>query len=401
MYICKWKYDADSPFLFWIDDLTDAWMDTSAYAKIGGYMVGDWGRYRDEQNSAFSFLVNEILSVDPRVKTTFFVPVGPRSPVIRFPIENFYSKRIDENDDMISFLRRLAVDDLFELAYHGTNHGVPGDITDEFIQEWDGFGSLEEALKVIKQGKGIFEGTVGTAVRGGKYCGYREGSFGEKSIDVTGFDWWCRYHNRARVECEDCDYGGTDRNMSSAFDIKRFGKRGVVDIPTTLDGFMFNSAVSSGRGMKGIARRLLKKHIISRGMAKIDHLLQNRLVISVQEHISPARGDIKVQMPNIFTDMSGLALIIEYLADKKVWRCTGSELCDYVNLRDNVKIVETQNGFRMEADYLWIHERVNDKVLSVRDGDACRIVQPDGSVAKGIRGIFNINVMEGDYRVYE
>ena len=37
----------------------------------------------------------------------------------------------------------MAADPRFELAYHGHNHGTPGETTEGFVQEFQGFESHE------------------------------------------------------------------------------------------------------------------------------------------------------------------------------------------------------------------------------------------------------------------
>jgi hypothetical protein len=325
----KWKNNANSPVLFFIDDLANKWVDINNDGKIKP--EGDWGYTGFDENGAFHFLEKEILSVNCKIKTTFFVPVKKRANIITDSEIKSISEPINETDKSKNFFKTLHNDERFEIAYHGTTHGVPGKAAKDFIQEWLSYKSLDEALATIKRGKEIYKDAIGVFPNGGKYCGYISNEFSDESIDKSGFKWWCRYYNRAAIDgCSKTEFCGRDKNPFSSFNVKFFGKNKVVDISTTLLGNLLNSVFRPGKGIKGILKKILKPLIILWKLKKIDYLLKNNLIISIQEHISPSMEDGKRQMPNIFDDKESLKTIFMYLKKKNVWYCTGSELAEWV-----------------------------------------------------------------------
>jgi hypothetical protein len=325
----KWKNNANSPVLFFVDDLANKWVDINHDGKIQS--EEDWGYAGFDKNGAFHFLEKEILSVNPKVKTIFFIIVGKRTSSITDGVIKSISNPINKTDKSKKFFKTLQNDKRFETAYHGTTHGVPGKELKDFIQEWESYKSLDESLTTIHIGKEIYKETIGVFPNGGKYCAYISNEFSDESIDKSGFKWWCRYYNRAAIDgCNETEFCGKDKNPFSSFNVKFFGKNKVVDIPTTIPGSLLNSVFRPGKGIKGILKKILKPLIIRWKLKKIDYLLKNNLIISIQEHISPSREDGKRQIPNIFDDKESLKAIFKYLKKKNVWYCTGSELAEWV-----------------------------------------------------------------------
>ncbi|MEC0238970.1 hypothetical protein P4H66_03675 [Paenibacillus dokdonensis] len=392
---CKWYNNARSPVLFMIDDLANAWVDTSGNGTVDE--GEDWGFFKDEERSSFRFLQERILGDHPEVKVTFFVPVGERVGMIRNPVCSMYSKPIHADESSRNFFRRVHEHPNFELAYHGTTHGIVGEMARDFVQEWASFKSLNEALVRIGEGLDIFMEAVGTRPMGGKYCGYTSNTFSDESIDESGFAWWCRYWNRGKTESSNDPSCGTDSDPVTNYDVKRFGKSGVLDIPSTVNGALLNGVYQGRNTIKDIVKRTFKKSFIRWKLREIDGLLKRRLVISVQEHIAPARDDGKRQSPNIFDDRESLLQIFRHIRGEKVWYCTCSELADYVNLRDHVHIEHRdQHHFELR------HEgQYRKKLLSLRFGETrpFRIVLPDGSALNVVDGVANLPVLEGIYSI--
>jgi hypothetical protein len=324
----KWKNNADSPVLFFIDDLANKWVDINNDGKIQS--EEDWGYAGFDENGAFHFLKKEILSVNCKIKTTFFVVTGKRTDIITNSKIKSISEPINETDKSKDFFKTLHNDERFEIAYHGTTHGVPGKVAKDFKQEWESYKSLDEALATINKGKEIYKDAIGVFPNGGKYCGYISNEFSDESIDKSGFKWWCRWYTRDAVDGMKGIICGNDPNPLTAFYVKFFGKNKILDIPTTILGDLLNSVFRPGKGIKGILKKILKPLIILWKLKKIDFLLANNLIISIQEHISPLREDDKRQVPNIFDDKESLKTIFKYLKKKNVWYCTGSELAEWV-----------------------------------------------------------------------
>ena len=331
----KWKNNADSPVLFLIDDLANKWVDINNDGKIEP--EGDWGYAGFDKNGVFHFLEREILSINFKIKTTFFVPIGERADVVDNSEIKSISELINTTNKSKDFFKTLHKNERFEIAYHGTTHGVPGKAAKDFIQEWLSYKSLDEALATINKGKEVYKDAIGVYPNGGKYCGYISNKFSDESIDKSDFNWWCRYYNRAAIDgCNESEFCGRDKNPSSSFNVKFFGLNKVVDIPTTISGSLLNFVFRPDKSIKGILKKILKSLIIRWTLKKIDYLLKNNLVISIQEHISPSREDGKRQTPNIFDDKESLKLIFKYLKKKNVWYCTCSELAEWVKGKQNV-----------------------------------------------------------------
>ncbi|BFH64114.1 hypothetical protein [Paenibacillus azoreducens] len=389
----KWFNGADSPVLFMIDDLANAWVDTSGDGSLD--WGEDWGFFKEEDRSSFRFLREEILKYYPEVKVTFFVPVGARVGMIQNPVHAMTAQPINADEDSKAFFRSVHQHPNYELAYHGTTHGIVGEEAKDFIQEWASFASLEEALHQIDEGVRIFEDAVGMKPSGGKYCGYTSNGFSDQSIDESGFAWWCRYWNRGRADGSEDPCCGPDSDPLSNYDVKRFGQNGVLDIPSTVNGALLNGLYHARTSAKDRIKRMLKPVFIKWKLREIDYLLKHRLVISVQEHIAPSRDDGRRQSPNIFDDRESLLQIFSYVKGKNVWYCTGTELADYVNLRDRVMIERfAENRFALK------HEtKDRDKLLSLSFSELrpFRLQLPDGRHLDVRKGAANVPVMEGDY----
>ncbi|WP_438349873.1 hypothetical protein ACP8HI_04170 [Paenibacillus sp. FA6] len=393
--LCKWYNNARSPVLLMIDDLANTWVDTN---KDGTLHLGDdWGYHKNEKNSSFRYLNEMILKDFPQLKVTFFVPVGVRVGMLLKPLLTQVSEPMNADEGSKEFFKSIHQHPNFELAYHGTTHGKVGQRAVDFIQEWALFNSVDEALDTIRKGKDIYQDVIGINPSGGKYCGYTSNGYSDESIDQSGFSWWCRYWNRGISDGGKQEICGNDHNPLTNFDIKRFGSTAVIDIPSTLSGSILNGVLHRETTMKGIAKRVLKKILIRWKLREITYLLEHQLVISVQEHIAPSRDDGKRQSPNIFDDRKSLRGIFHYLEDKKVWYCTGSELADYVNLRDHVTVERiNENTFILEhpASY-------RDQVISLKFSqyNIFQIRRPDDVIMDVREGYVNLPVMEGEYSI--
>lgn len=360
-----------------VDDFTNVWIDLNNNGRVDA--GEDWGHAMNSPHSSFRFLTSQILDHWPAVKTTFFTPVA-RVPMLRDYKCKAHFGPINETEEMVAFFRAVHEDERFEIAYHGLTHGVSGKDTGDFVQEWASYKSLEEALEAIQKGKRIYFDVFGQYPTGGKYCGYEYNAFSDESIERSGFLWWCRSWDRGEAGSEEIE----------RFDVRYFGVNKVIDIPSTVHGALFTEPKNRG------ARAFRKRAVLKDGIAQLEHLLKNRLVISIQEHISPARTDGRRQTPNIFDDKTGLKTIFDYLKDKHAWYCTGTELAKYVQSRDNVTVEETEEGFRLRCALEGIADgrRIS---LIVSDEKVRKIRAPDGELIARGSGVFNVRVTEGLY----
>jgi hypothetical protein len=395
--ICKWYNNADSPVLFFIDDLASVWVDVNGDDEV--QPEEDWGYLKDKDGSAFQYLENEILAHYPNVKVTFFVPVGQRVGMVKNPKIKSVSKMINADEESKCFFKKVHNLEKFEIAYHGTTHGEIGDFSEDFKQEWETYSSLEEAIHTIEQGKEIYRDTIGEFPKGGKYCGYTSNSFSDESIDKTGFTWWCRYWNRGIEYKKIPNITGDDENPITNFDIKLFGKYQIVDIPSTIDGDLLNSIFDCRlKSIKGILKIMLRPILIKRKLKQLDYLLKNRLVVSIQEHIAPSRDDGRRQQPNIFDDKKSLNALFSYLINKNVWYCTGTELARYVRVREGVEV-----KYINDKEFI-LNDKTNQNAgeiitLYINDSKAKNIRLPNSTVENIERNIVNVPLVSGVYNI--
>jgi hypothetical protein len=326
--VAKWKYNAVSPVVFMIDDIANISIKKSKSKEL---QIGeDWGRYARDKNSMWDFLYINLLKKFPKIKTTFFLVTDKRAPMA-LGQKYSYTQRADRDKKFIDFLNYLHHHPNVELAYHGTTHGEANIESKDFLQEWERFNTLEETKSEIARGREIFKTTLGSYPTGGKYCGYEEGKFGDDSISQMGFGWWC-YHWDGII----WDKNSTDKRYSYDLEFRK----GVVDIPSTVDGSTLSLKVIK----KLFTRKYLKSlylYIVEGKTVErhIESLYKEREVISIQEHSSPYRTDDIIQYPNIVSDIDNLNYIFSFLAKKDVWYATCSELADYYIDRVNSKIV--------------------------------------------------------------
>ena len=435
--VCKWLNDALSPVLFFIDDLANVWVDVNNNGKIDP--GEDWGLAKNGENSSFRFLNEEILSSFPYIKVTFFVPVGVRTGMIENSNICSVSKMINCDDETKSFFKSIFDNGRYEIAYHGTTHGMPGKTKYDFKQEWELFNNIEEAVIAINKGKEIYKEVFEVYPKGGKYCGYTSNTFSDESIEQCGFIWWCRYWNRGLSYDSNCLIGGYDHNPYTNFDIKTFGNssneipsvqdsngpvqtanfinwnengtedsdlntlnkqnkgREVVDVPTTLAGNLFTNILNvNTKTIKGIVKKVLKDYLIRKKIEEIDFLLNNKLVISIQEHIAPGRNDGVRQVPNIFDDRESLYLIFSFLKDKQVWYCTGTELAEYYLTR-----VGAAFEFKDSSTFIIKNaEKYLGKFISIKTDDNCtNLKTPDNHMIKKHNNCFTFQIVKGIYKL--
>ncbi|CCO48256.1 conserved hypothetical protein [Vibrio nigripulchritudo SOn1] len=395
--ICKWKDNCDSPVMFMVDDLANVWVDLNANGRVD--LGEDWGYALRSNNSSIRFLEEQILKKFPKVKVNFYVPVGKRVGMISDSSINMYSNTIDESESVKSFFRKLHEHPNYELSYHGTNHGKVYPKAQDFQQEWETYTSLSEAIDIICRGKEIFKNATGEYPRGGKYCGYKSGKYGDRSIIGSNFIWWHRYWNKGIESGEKYADIGKEVNPLVAYDITEI-ENTVVDIPSTVPGNIFNNF--SSNKLKRIIKSFIWPFIFMKKSREIDFLLKNKLVISIQEHISPARNDGKTQNPNIFTDKDSLLRIFRFLSRKNVWYCTGSELAEYYLLRKETKVVCVgRQSFQLSFDEnkLPFILTKDHRLTLYFSGMEKSITQPDGEIVSIVNGVATIGVLSGIFTV--
>ena len=337
--IAKWKNNAQAPVIFMIDDIANVLMKTNENSAL---QIGeDWGHAGQDKNSMWSFLSENLLDKFPEIKTTFFLVTDTRVGM-RLDEQYTYNEPMDKDEKFIDFLRYLDTHPQVELSYHGTTHGKAGLTYDDYLQEWETFSSLEEAVNTTNYGRELFKKVLGHYPNGGKYCGYKSGDFGDESIAKTGFKWWSYGEDYLKWDKD-------DKNPTYTFDLSF--NRGIVNIPTTIDSSTLSLKIINKfykrKYLKSLYLYFVKNMSIERHM---ESLYANQEVISIYEHTSPYRTDGVVQYPNIVSDMDNLIYLFSYLSNKDVWYATCDELADYFIDREKVQLEVEDNRFELKSN---------------------------------------------------
>lgn len=261
----------------------------------------DWGARCANKDSLWAFLNSSILNDFPYVKFVFYVVAGVRTSLVD---GCEYSNKRCIDGEFPHFLRKLERAG-HEIAYHGTNHGEKK--SDKFIQEWDLFLTLNDAISTTADGKSMLE-SVGVNLYGGKYCGYKSGSFGHDSIVANGFLYWFSQWSENADECH-----LTQRSNMTYF-------------PSNIDPSQYSFKNLFSGGIKKGGSSVLKNIRTGNVLSKIDTIINKRGIISLQEHSSPIRSDGQIQFPNVWNDLSQIIDILKHLAVKKIWYATPIEI---------------------------------------------------------------------------
>jgi len=316
-----------------VDDLANVWVRSKPGDRLRP--GDDWGHYGWTKNSALWWLQERVLKGFEDTKVTFFVPVSRAPMVCRYPFDSHFGP-INETPAIAGFFRQVHEHINYELAYHGTTHGISSTAKSPFVQEWDSFQSLDEAIEVTQRGMEIFREVTGEYPKGGKYCGYVSNSFSDESINQCNFQWWCRANNRGLVS--------EGKERATDFPLSFFGKDRVVDMPTTMYGHVLWTIPHMEYGAR-LLLAVLRKYVLRRRELhrQINFLLANRLPILIQEHSARSRTDGLPQTPNIVDDCYGLRVILRRLSREKVWHATCSEIANYYRLREVCRLEKTGN----------------------------------------------------------
>jgi len=369
----KWYDNADSPVMLMIDDLANAWHSKNENTTWD--FGGDWGGGLNRKGSVLSFLQEKLLDDFPEVKVVVFTVMGKINSYT-FSEPFAFSEPFTVNEESKMFLRSLHESEKFEIAYHGYDHGTPGKTKKDFVHEWEGFRSVDEACEQNRKGIEICRDILGQFPSGGKYGGWEYNEFADESIDRSGFLWWCR-------DWMPRDVSG--RIPDAYYEPQFFGDNMVVALPSTIHGFYWD-----------------KK--------QIDNLLQKKQIISIEEHIAPIRPDGLTQTPNIIDDMNELRNVFDYLRGKNVWHATGTEITEYFIVFSFTTIYDIkQDSFKINYT-----GSVKEPVLTLiikdninGDNGIKKIMLPDGNEVSDILYVknksstilINLPVQNGSYRL--
>jgi hypothetical protein len=351
-----------------VDDLTDGWIDAEGTGRpLGG---NDWGAGCDAPGSAFAWLRDELMARFPELKVSFFVPVD-RAVDVDPPHFPSRFEAIDRRPAFREFLQRLDADPRCELAYHGKEHGRGGARHADYVPEFAGYRSVDEAVEGLERGKAIWRAVLGRDPEGGKFPAYEPGAVGDAAVERAGFLWWCRRWDR----------GAAAGETPGSFPPRFFGERGVVDLPSTLHGGLltrpplrsFRPRRLAGAGLQiWRSRSLLQRQLAA--------LLEGGDVVSVQEHITWSRPDRDRQTPNVFDDVPTLSRIYGALRGRPVWHATCGEIARYFEARERSTLRPAPGGFELRYGGRQAEPVALSLVVRGRFGDAVRLRGPGGEL---------------------
>lgn len=372
----RWFNNHDSPVMLMIDDFSNAWhsRDDLRSADFGG----DWGGMLKAEGSSFMFLRKNLLDRYPRVKTVFFTVLGKIGPFIETAPFAFFEP-FDSSAESKRFLKEIQFHSNFEIAYHGYRHGIPGKKKKDFVQEWESFSTVEEAIKKNSKGRDLYASILGKHPQGGKYGGWLYNDKADASINESGFLWWCR------------DWMARDIKgsiLDNYYEPHYFGDKFVVAIPSTVHG-----------------RDWKKK--------QIDTLLKKRQIISIEEHIGKVKPGSRDQTPNIFDDIKELNKLFTYLSNKNVWHATGTEIASYfIGYTNSIFYDFKKDSFKIEYN-----GRVSNPIITLLVDCSClcsekepyvEVMLPNGSILAGQQYEYNeksflhkihVPIQSGEYQL--
>lgn len=351
----QWRDNADSPVCLMIDDFANAWHDTNKNEVMD---IGeDWGAGLDKATSAFDFLNRNILIPFPEACVTLFTVMGPINSFDRASPFTF-AQRIDATPQSTAFFTKIHRHKHYEIAFHGYDHGTAGNENTPHVQEWANISSVDQSFEKIRRGTQIYEQVFGEKPRGGKTGAYYMNRYIEESLSDYGFFWWCRDWTPKNL---------TKRGSSLLCAPKMFGAHGVIDLPSTINGRVWY-------------RR------------QVENLLQDRQIISIQEHISPSGAGTRHIRPNIIEDYRSLQKIYKFLRTKNVWHATMGEIAEYIDAYYYTQIHDaTKDSFKLRYT-----GNLDTPILTLLIDPFClyqdngtprhgflRISLPDGSILAG------------------
>lgn len=351
MEICKYYHNAQAPVILSIDDLSFTAILSNGKLRA----ADDWGYGLNEANGIWRYLEDTLFKFYPEVRGTIFFPLN-----IRHGVQNLnagYDVVFRENKEEIAEFFK-CIQQSFEIAFHGTNHGRYKDvqnpqIADNWQQEFEYLTLSDVAYlkEVIKN----FEHEYNIKFTGGKYPGYRDSDVSEEIIQALGFSWWMRKADMCGKRCKDNDYAYFGKN------------RQILDIPTNVDSSIFRRQLNVRR-VDSLKIRLKQKIPFVASMwatlkkckkeVYIEYLYDNSLPITIQSHFSSMRTDGYRQTPALYDDMESLLGIYALIRGADVWYTTCGDLSEYIHSYNQAVLLNMDNKYK----------------LSFRDGDTSRKV---------------------------
>jgi len=312
----KWFNDYDSPVIFGIDDLSNAYYNYDSPENRNFYAKYDFGYRGLKEDSIFTYFKKFLLDKYPEIKYTVFLPFGKMSALHKSNTPYLYS--IFDTKDFIDLLRYI-IKSGNEIAYHGHHHGYKNAsfLQPTWCKEYESFAKKDEFINLIKNDLEKFEKMFNYKIKGGRSpCFMWEDELIQPLIDL-GFKWWSFHH----IE-------------KNGFISRQYKGYNIVSMPSNVEGNIFSPNFKS---LKGKIKDILKKRNLKR-------LIKNREVISVAEHFMTSRADGIRQYLNIFDDIYSLDKLFAFFRTQKIWYATFSDVAKYFTDFHNSKIIKLDSN---------------------------------------------------------
>lgn len=288
----------------------------------------DWGFGKKNEHSLFQYLDTYFFQKYPEIKGTFFIP---------FESQNFLPEdsgmKIQKQDFDSSFNSFFAsFEGRFDIGFHGIKHTWfdENSMKKDFHFEFSHL-RLSDA-DILKEKIREFEQLYGIRITGGKFPGYHRKN--DESFDLLsaiGMKWWA--------------YTLSDNKIGkNNFTEIQTRTDSLIDIPSNLNGGVFNQSLHTGKKvLKNKLLNLKGYYTEYKTYNYLDHLYANRLPITIQEHSQNQSVNGKRQKPNLFDDLKSLETIFSILRGMDIWYAECSKLAHYQDSFLHTEIVQVND----------------------------------------------------------
>jgi len=373
---CKYYNDAQTACTLMIDDLVLAAVTMDGIVDPSC----DWGYQLNKPNSLYRYINQNLLERYPEIKGTFFIPL--KSQHYLDEKSGYKILKGNYNNDFRAFAKEVA--NHFDFAFHGIKHTYYADDQDSKKLKYEFNHLTLDDIPYLRKEIDSFQELTGIEFKGGKFPGYRGNEFAFEIIEKLGFLWWTSFKGYLNYDQSFCK----PRYIGS--------KHKIIDLPLTFLGDVFNNVLIKNKSKYNFLRQLRakRKHLLAEKF--LQHLYENRLIITIQEHFQNQTTDGRRQGVNIYDDIESVEKIFEILRGADIWHVTTNELAQYLESFDMTSIVNNGNDkFTIKYKGRW-----EQMFLSFQSSAKELQNQTNGKIYQGIfknkKWIYN-HLEEGTY----